>query len=501
MGHSNQPVNAGVQTPIANAPKAWADIPDMGRKTSARAEPLTEQPPWSQLGGLAKRERPDHGLRPTWLFAFAFSLALAYVALAVYLSDPWRSDLDAAIGPIASWLIPALLAYIPALVIGLLAFTLILFRYRFPVVRPPGGPWTPGAWPPVTVVVAAWNEEDAIVPTLEGIAGLSYPGPVEVVLADNNSTDRTAQLGEHAARRLDLRYRRVFEAETGKYRALNAALDTVTTPLVVTVDADTHLHHDALGYLIARVASRPQGQHVCACAGALIPANSAANFLSRMQGWDYRLGINGIKRMQSAYNSALVAQGAFSAYWSDDLRAVGGWPDAIGEDIVLTWTLMDARGIVQYEPTAVGFTLVPERFRRFMNQRSRWARGMIEAIHTHPPHHQPRVLAKLIAGIDYLVPLIDVGYLFFWVPGAILFIFGYTLIVSWWSMLVIPVTLIVYGLLRRWQERWVFNRLGIDVEPDRRGFFGYLFGYQALASAAALRGYGQYIAGAARRWR
>ena len=50
--------------------------------------------------------------------------------------------------------------------------------------------------------------------------------------------------------------------------------------------------------------------------------------------------------MQGAYNSALVAQGAFSAYWTEDLRAVGGWPDAIGEDIVLTWTMMDSRGIV-----------------------------------------------------------------------------------------------------------------------------------------------------------
>ena len=66
--------------------------------------------------------------------------------------------------------------------------------------------------------------------------------------------------------------------------------------------------------------------------------NQTDNLLTRMQGWDYRLGINGVKRMQSAYNSALVAQGAFSAYWTEDLRAVGGWPDAIGEDIVLTWT-------------------------------------------------------------------------------------------------------------------------------------------------------------------
>ena len=84
-----------------------------------------------------------------------------------------------------------------------------------------------------------------------------------------------------------------------------------------------------------------------------------------MQGWDYRLGINGVKRMQAAYNSALVAQGAFSAYWTDDLRAVGGWPDAIGEDIVLTWTLMDSRGIVQYEPCALGFTAAPEKLGAF----------------------------------------------------------------------------------------------------------------------------------------
>ena len=125
--------------------------------------------------------------------------------------------------------------------------------------------------------------------------------------------------------------------------------------------------------------------------------------------------------MQSAYNSALVAQGAFSAYWTEDLRAVGGWPDAIGEDIVLTWTLLTGRGVVLYEPTALAFTAVPERLHRFMSQRSRWARGMFEGIRENPPYRQPRGLAKAVAGIDYLVPLLDIGYIFFWVPGLILF--------------------------------------------------------------------------------
>ena len=194
----------------------------------------------------------------------------------------------------------------------------------------------------MTIVIAAWNEEEAIVPTLERIARLTYRGPIEVVLADNNSTDHTAELAGAAAMRLALRYRRVFEPEPGKHRALNAALATVTTPLVVTVDADTYLQREALGYLIARVTSRPRTSTCAPAPAHSSPTPRRPTTLTRMQQWDYRLGINGVKRMQAAYNSALVAQGAFSAYWTDDLRAVGGWPDAIGEDIVLTWTMMRA---------------------------------------------------------------------------------------------------------------------------------------------------------------
>jgi biofilm PGA synthesis N-glycosyltransferase PgaC len=358
-----------------------------------------------------------------------------------------------------------------------------------------------GEWPPVTIVIAAWNEEDAIVPTLKRIAELAYRGPIEVVLADNNSVDRTAELAEAAAEDLGLDYRRVFEAEPGKHRALNTALATVETPLVVTVDADTYLQREALDYLVARVTSTPQDQHVCACAGALVAENPLDSYVTRMQQWDYRLGINGVKRMQAAYNCALVAQGAFSAYWTEDVRAVGGWPDAIGEDIVLTWAMMDARGVVMYEPVALGFTTVPVRLGRLLSQRSRWARGMFEGLRAHPPYVQRRMLAKFVASIDYLVPFLDIGYVFFWIPGFVLFLFGYPLIVGWWSMLLIPVTLAIFGFLRRWQERHVFRRLGIHQVADGRGFAGYLFLYQALTSAASLRGYAQFVAGARRRWK
>ena len=455
-----------------------------------------------RLGDFTPRSHPASGARPTVVFATAAALTVAYVGFSVWASGPWRGELERAIGPVMAWVIPVMLAYIPGVVVGFLMCTLLVSRYREPAPDSASARHGDGRlWPAATILIAARDEEAAIGATLERIARLSYPGSIEVVLADNGSTDRTAEIAEETARRLSLQYRRVIETAPGKHRALNTALKGVKTPLVVTVDADTFLHPRALQHLVARLASMPQGQHICACAGALVPANAQTNVITRMQQWDYRLGINGVKRMQATYNSTLVAQGAFSAYWTEDLRTVGGWPDSIGEDIVLTWSLMNSRGIVQYEPIALSFTVVPERLSQLLRQRSRWARGMLEGLRAHPPRTQPRNLAKLVAGIDYLVPLLDIGIVFFWVPGVVLFIFGYPLIFGWWSMLLLPITLTFFGLLRRWQETHVFRRAGVHLEPDRRGFLAYVAFYQVLTSLASLRGYAQFLFGSNRRWK
>ncbi len=453
------------------------------------------------LGGLIWRPRPRVGIRPTLRFVVAFALTLAWVAFSIYVSQPWRAELARAIGPVMAWVIPTLLAYIPGVLIGFLAFTLITARYRPPSLTPPDGPWPAGQWPAVTLIVAARDEEDAIVPTLERFAEVSYSGPLHIVLADNDSSDRTAERAQAAALSLGLRYRRVFEPTPGKHRTLNTALATVTTPLVVTVDADTTLHREGLIRLIARVTSRPQGQHICACAGALVARNVQANFLTRMQGWDYRLGINGVKRMQAAYNTALVAQGAFSAYWTDDIRAVGGWPDAIGEDIVLTWSLMlyARRRPVRAHRTRVhdrarqGFglhapaiALGARNVRRCPNQsadsptpRAREVRRGNRLPRALPRHRLHLLLDTRSRSLPLRLP-------------------PHRLVVVDARHSLHPAPL---WLLRRWQERYVFRPLGVLTDRDRSGFLGYLFAYQALSSSAALRGYWQYLTGAARRWK
>ena len=116
---------------------------------------------------------------------------------------------------------------------------------------------------------------------------------------------------------------------------------------------------------------------------------------------------------------------------------------------------------------------------------------------SQPKEHSP----DEAGGELNIVPFLDIGVIFFWVPGVILFLFGYPLIFGWWSMLLLPITLGVFGFLQRWQARHVFRTLDVQPQSDKRGFVGYLLAYQVLMSAAALRGYGQSIVGSNRRWK
>jgi hypothetical protein len=85
---------------------------DQNVGATAEREPTPVSPPASapQLGGLARRPRPAVGLRPTELFAIAGPLTVAWVAFSVWVSDPWRDDLEQALGPVLAWVIPTTLA-------------------------------------------------------------------------------------------------------------------------------------------------------------------------------------------------------------------------------------------------------------------------------------------------------------------------------------------------------------------------------------------------------
>jgi biofilm PGA synthesis N-glycosyltransferase PgaC len=424
-------------------------------------------------------------------FLVAITVALCWVALSVWLSQPWLAELSEVLPRQAATLIITLVAYLPGGVVAFLAVSLVLDRQPGLRLASPDVP--------CTVIIAARNEAGSIAQTIHYVARQDYAGPVQLIVADNGSTDDTAGAAYRAAQAEGVSVRVVREERAGKSHALNTALAQVDTELMVTLDADTLLHPSALRQIVARLSSAPSD--VVAVAGSMLARNSRAGYWARMQEWDYFLGIASVKRMQGLYQGTLVAQGAFSLYRTAAVRQVGGWPDAIGEDIVMTWHLLAASGRVYFEPTAVAFTDVPVTLRQLARQRARWARGMIEGLRAVPPWRQHSHLAKALTGVDLLVPLLDLGYTFLWIPGLLLALTGRFWIVGPWTVLVLPLTLLVSLLLYWFQRRKVFDRLALRVRRNWFGFVGYVVLYQMIMSPVAVYGYAQELVGARRRWK
>jgi len=417
-------------------------------------------------------------------------LAFMWTSFAVYVSLNWLRDFSKIVTFPAAFVIIAGIAYFPGYFNAFMAFGLLLdrqplFKDSFPEKE-------------VTILIAARNEASRIEDTLRCIAKQDYSGDLKVIVIDNGSRDDTAAKATLAANQLGLRLTVIRENNPGKFNALNTGLKNTFSDLVITLDADTILHKSAVRYLVARIESSPDS--VAAVAGSILVRNSRDNFLAKMQEWDYFIGIASIKRLQGLYQGTLVAQGAYSIYRTERIKAEGGWPDAIGEDIVLTWNLLKEGWNVYYEPLAVAFTDVPTELRAFARQRSRWARGMIEALKRIKPWQQPQRYSKYLTGINFIMPYIDFTYTLFWIPGLILAFFGIYWIVGPMTLLVLPMTLMSYAVLYTYQRR-VFRSLNLSIRKNRWGFIGFVLVYQFLMSPVSVWGYLQEFLSLKRIWK
>ena len=423
-------------------------------------------------------------------FAICHVCAIFWMLFSVYLSVPWINDFSTVVSLPGAIIIIAGIAYIPGYLNAFLVVSLLLdrqppFKTDYPIDA-------------VTILVAARNEEYTIRDTLRYIAAQDYTGEIMVYVIDNGSSDQTENNAISAGLEFSLNLTVIREENLGKYNALNKGLRLTDTSLLITLDADTLLHKSAVRYLVARIKSAPE--EVCAVAGSVLARNSRENLNTRIQEWDYFLGIASIKRLQGLYQGTLVAQGAYSIYKKQSLIEIGGWPNAIGEDIVLTWNLLKQGWKVYYEPLAVAFTDVPATWKAFSKQRSRWARGMIEALREVKPWHQPRIYTKYLTAINLIMPYLDVSFTFFWLPGLILACFGICWIVGPTTLLVLPLTLASYGILYQYQKH-VFKHLNLKIRKNISGFFLFVLCYQIIMSPVSVWGYMQEFLKLKRKWK
>jgi biofilm PGA synthesis N-glycosyltransferase PgaC len=411
-------------------------------------------------------------------FLIALIGSAAWVAFSIWAAQAWMADLKGHIGIVLAVFLVYGIAIVPGFMNAFLAISLLLDK------RPPHTALS--VYPPISILIAAYNEEASIEETLVSIERQHYPGELQVIVINDGSKDGTAAVVEGACTRYPWITFVDLKQNGGKARALNIGFKQVLHEVVITVDADSFLYKGALTSIVERYQSDPPNTR--AVAGKILVRNSRYNWITRCQEWDYFHGIAAIKRVQSLFQGTLVAQGAFSLYDRDALEEVGGWPECVGEDIVLTWALLKAGYRIGHCEDACLFTNVPTSIRQLVKQRQRWARGMTEAFAKHPGILlQPR-LSTFFIYWNLLFPWLDLAYTIGFIPGLVLALFGYFWIVGPMTLALIPAAFAL-SLLMFSIERRMFKQTGLVVRKNFQGFFIYVLLYSLILQPASVLGY------------
>jgi biofilm PGA synthesis N-glycosyltransferase PgaC len=329
--------------------------------------------------------------------------------------------------------------------------------------------------------MCAYNEENNIEKSIKSICSQKYYGDIYLIVVDNCSVDKTRSIIYKAIRNIyycKIQY--MLCRKKGKSYALNCGLKSVRTKYFITVDADTILENDAVQKIMNHIVN----ERSSCVAGNLFVQNSHASLLTKMQIYDYLLSIAAVKRFQGSYHSTLVAQGAFSAYLTRHVKALGGWKNVVGEDILLTYQLLKLGYKSTYEPHAVGYTCVPQSFSAFYNQRKRWAIGMLEGFKEVKPWQLKTVFSKFFSLVNIMIIYLDLAFVFGFLVGVILAFMGYFYFVGYLTLLTLIISLINFSFMYIYQKK-----LGIPFKDSLTGFLLFSLFYQTIQSLAALNGY------------
>ncbi len=431
-------------------------------------------------------------VRRRYLVALAFGIF--WVLFSIWMSLPWLNDLGNLTHPLIALFVLTFIAYVPGFMNAFLLISLVL--------RPQSRRETPDHWPAITILVAAYQEENLIAETLRSISGLEYPGQLEILVMDDGSTDATSDRVRDCEQlfaglpRTGLRLVRE-EQNRGKARVLNHGLELASHELIITIDADTRLEKGCIVSLVEHLVASPP--ETVAIAGAVLVANHDESWITRAQQWDYFHGIAAVKRMQGMYYGTLVAQGAFSIYRKQALIDVGGWPDTVGEDIVLTWSLLRRGLVVRHAEDAIAWTHAPETFRGLAKQRKRWARGMIEALAIHKSLLSMPRLRTMFIWWNLLFVSIDLAFTFAFLPGLVLAFLGVYWLAGPITLLVLPLAAMWNLVIYRIQTR-MLKRMGVKMEKSFSGFLLYAFIYPLLMQPVSVWGYFAELLGGKKQW-
>lgn len=310
---------------------------------------------------------------------------------------------------------------------------------------------------PISLLVPAFNEESTIVEATQSLLTLRYP-EYEIIVISDGSTDGTIAAMTEAFElrpahrlptsviptaavsgvlhsRLHPHLWLIDKENGGKADALNVGLNHSRYPLFAALDADTLLEPDAL-IRIARPFLEDQrtvaaGAMIRIANGCKIEAGEVKEvalphrLIPELQIVEYLRAFFVGRIGWDAVGATLIVSGAFGVFRRSIVAAAGGFStDTVGEDMELIVRLHrycrdnDIPYRISFIPDPVAWTEAPESLQVLGRQRSRWQRGLAQALTKHismlgkPRYGTPGMLAfPYYFFLELLGPIIEtVGY-------------------------------------------------------------------------------------------
>ncbi|NMB88192.1 MAG: glycosyltransferase family 2 protein [Chloroflexi bacterium] len=267
-----------------------------------------------------------------------------------------------------------------------------------------------GHTPPVTVLIAAYNEEEVLANKLENTLALDYPPDrLQVLVAADGSQDRTAAIaGEFAARGVELSYRPQRE---GKMAAINRAMDCVRGEVVVFSDANNLYAPETLQALVTPF-SDPQ-------VGAVSGAKSILagdGVLGESEGlyWKYE---SFIKKQETRLGSCTGVAGEILAVRKDLFQPAS--QAVINDDFYLAMQVIRQGYRVVYTDRARTYERVSLSAEDEIARRTRINAGRYQAMLLAPhilPLRQPLVVWQVVSH-KFLRPLVPLAMIGAWLAN------------------------------------------------------------------------------------
>jgi hyaluronan synthase len=238
-------------------------------------------------------------------------------------------------------------------------------------------------FPPVTVLVPAYNEGPMVLKALYSVASSDYPtDKLEIICIDDGSKDDTWSYIEQAQRSYPNLIRTIrFPRNRGKREALYQGFQTGRGDFFVTLDSDSVIQTDTIKQLVAPML---QDSVIGAVAGNVKVYNRRSNILTRMLWVRFILSFDFLRASQSMYGFVFCTPGALSAYRRTVILGIlDAWRNqtflgrqcTIGEDRAFTNLILRQGYHTAYQRSAVVHTTVPETYHGLCKMFLRWDRS------------------------------------------------------------------------------------------------------------------------------